>query len=291
MDKSKIRDVIVSKVENFKVPPDIILRLLTVIQDASHTISNVVDTIQSDPSLTARVLRVANTSAFCRRGSINTLSRAIIQMGERTVTEIAFDICMDHVFGNPLTGYNCTTSDFWAHSLMTAIAAREISQQAKGEIPPDIAYTAGLLHDIGKAVISEFIVGNMPMVHEWFDKGKVHDFIDVEKQLINTDHAEVGGMMAEKWKFPEVLQTVIRHHHYPSNTEDNYKDIVFCVHLGDMVAMIAGKGTGVDAFAYELDGNYVEYINLGKGDLQSILLKIQDEFAQKMESIMAIEES
>ena len=97
MDKSQIKDTILTRVEEFGVPPDIILRLIAVIQDETHTISRVVDIIKSDPSLTARILRVANSAAFCRKGSINSLSRAVIQMGERTVTGIAFDICMKEV--------------------------------------------------------------------------------------------------------------------------------------------------------------------------------------------------
>jgi len=148
-----------------------------------------------------------------------------------------------------------------------------------------------LLHDIGKAIISEFITGDSALMQEMLDKGEAEDFLKAEKQLIDTDHAEVGWMMAKKWGFPEELLSVIRHHHHPGMAEEEYRDIVFCVHLADITAMIAGKGTGVDTFAYELDKNYTEYIDMGKEDFSYILLLIQEEFVQIIESIIAVEES
>ncbi|MCF7809474.1 HDOD domain-containing protein [bacterium] len=291
MEKSQIKDTIIARVEDFGVPPDIILRLIAVIQDKTHTIHNVVDIIQSDPSLTARILRVANSAAFCRKTPINTLSRAVIQMGERIVTGIALDFCMKQVYEKNLTGYNCSSEDFWAHSLMTAIAAREISRHTNNNISPDIAYTAGILHDIGKAIISEFIVDNNTLMQDWLDKGEVGDFLAAEKQLVDTDHAEVGWMMASKWKFPEELLNAIRYHHNPNNVEEKFRDIVFCIHLADITAMIAGKGTGIDSFIYDLDSNYVNYIDLGENELSFILLKIQEEFVQIIESIRVVKET
>ncbi|WP_365888959.1 HDOD domain-containing protein, partial [Desulfuromonas sp.] len=168
----------------------------------------------------------------------------------------------------------------WGHDLFAAIASRAVAGRARSALDADLAFTGGLLHDLGKALLSEFLKGASPGFLEEIDSGEVRDYLAAEEQKLGLTHAQVGYELARTWSLPEAMQQVILHHHQPDAAAEEYRALVYAVHLGDIIAMMGGMGTGSDSLQYRLDPGHRDYFDLAPEDLAAIMLEVQDEFAK-----------
>lgn len=279
-------DSIAQRIEEQPIPSMIAFELLKVIEDENHSLKEVVALVETDASLTTEVLKVANSATYYRGQPVTTIKHAVLLLGEMMVVGVAICASSSIVFNSPLEGYDSGEGEMWEHSLRTAIAARELSRYATKNVSPGLAFTAGLLHDIGKSVISEFLVGSTGEMTEACHHGDVVDFLEAEHKLLGTDHAKVGYALAQHWGLPRQLCVAIRNHHMPSQAEAKDRPLVFVVHLADLVSMIGGCGTGSDTLAYRVDNDYEQYVKLEKNELDIVLLKIQEDFVCIKQSII-----
>jgi len=280
-------ETITKRIKEKPIPSMVAFEILKVIEDENHSLKQVVRLVENDASLTTEILKVANSATYYRGQPVNTVNRAVLLLGEMMVVGIAICASSSIVFNSPLDGYESGEGEMWDHSLRSAIAAREIARYAKKNLPPGLAFTAGLLHDIGKSVISEFLVGSTEDMTHLCEKGDVSDYLEAERKAIGTDHAEIGYSLAKQWGLPEILCLAIRHHHKPANATEQYRKLVYTVHLGDLISMLGGSGTGSDSLAYKVDNNYDQFINISKDELAFVLLKVQEDFANIKESLMS----
>lgn len=288
MGTISLPDKIAKKVTNVPTLSTVAARLIEVTGDDRHTLAEVVNIVNSDASLTSQVLRVANSAAFAAIKEITTLDDAIKRLGEKLVIGIAIGACSPQLFGDRLEGYATGSGVLWDHSLRTAIASREIASFAKNKsCSRDLAFTSGLLLDLGKSVVSEFFKGKIQKMTKLYDQGEVSDYLGAENEIIGTNHAEVGYAIAKNWKLPDILCMPIRYHHVPSEAPEDHRTLVFATHLGDWVAMMAGGlGVGSDSFSYKLDQRYKDFIELNISDLDKIILLVQEEFTALKSSII-----
>jgi putative nucleotidyltransferase with HDIG domain len=260
-------------------------RLLQTMVDPGHELLDVVQIVKLDSVLTARLLRIVNSPVFDLMNPVTSIDRAIGYLGERMVVSVAMADSVSKMLNKPLDGYEGRAGDLWRHDLFSALAAREVSRFSKIGIEGDLAYTAGLLHDIGKAIISDFLKGTTEEATSRIDKGENVDYLVAEQEIVGLDHAEVGYQLAKSWDLPEPLPQLIRYHHKPSRVEEGLRPLAYAVHLGDIVAMMGGCSTGSDAMQYQLDNNYTHYFELSADSLASIMLSAQDEFQKAEESL------
>ena len=233
--------------------------------------------IEKDPDLASQVLRVANSAAFHPVSPISSIQFAVSFLGNRTTMGIIMGFCLSGMYKKPLEGYLAPEGALWRYSLATAIAARFLAKYARADISPELAYTAGLLHPIGKSVISEFLSISETEITEL--QNPEEDFTSVERSTLGTDHCEIGKAIAQSWNLPEDICQVIGFYNTPAAADEKYKPLVYLVHLASFVAMMGGKGTGVDALQYTLDEDYDNYIALNTAhDLERIVINVQQEF-------------
>jgi HD-like signal output (HDOD) protein len=253
-------------------------RLLQLTSQEDFEMQDVIDLVKYDSALTSQVLKVANSVALSGIKQISSIDRAVLYLGQRMVTTIALTQVAHQFFGRELEGYKAETGELWAHDLRTAVASREVANSVDLEINADMAFTAGLLHDFGKAVISDYLLGVSP---ELLDKVQGHfkgDFLEEERDLLGVDHAQVGHMVAQSWSLPGSLEMSIKHHHAPVGAPRAFQPLVYIVHVGDILAMLAGSGTGIDTLHYYLDRNYERYFILTFDEVASIMLNMNEEF-------------
>lgn len=279
-------ELIGERVSDLPPLPIVVHRLLTLMGNENRSARDVVQVVENDAVLTARVLKVANSVTFSRGQTITSLNRAIVHLGEKMVVGIAIGSCTPQIFNQPLEGYQSAAGELWDHSLRTAIATREIGRFSRRPISTDLAFTAGLLHDVGKVVFSELLHSDAYQNAD-SQRGANESFLDLERRLTGTDHAEVGGIIAGHWNLPEPLVAAIRDHHCPSQAPQQDQGIAYAVHTADLLAMMGGTGTGIDTLAYGIDPNYEQYLDLNEGDMERIFLAVQEEFSSKKESIFA----
>lgn len=259
-------------------------RLMQIAAKADHDLDEVINIVKTDANLTARVLRVVNSAAFGLINQITSIDRAVSYLGERIIISIAVSDCATKVFNKELSGYEAAGGDLWKHDLRTAIAAREVIAQSGADISSELAFTAGLLHDIGKAIISDYLQGSVPEAVEMITREDSLDYLDAEEQLVGFDHTRAGYELARAWQLPEELAEVILHHHEPAKAKEQYRALVYSVHLGDSIAMLGGFGTGADSMRYKLDQGYTEYIQISPNTLANIMLTVDMEFEKLEES-------
>jgi len=284
-DSSKdILDSITGRVSNVPLLPQVVIRLLHLIGSSDHALQDVVQIVESDAALTSRVLRVSNSAAFYRGNQVHSVSKAILQLGEKMVAGIAIGSCTADVFKAPLEGYESGKGELWDHSLRTAIASREIAARYANNVGTDIAFTAGLLHDIGKAILSEYLHGRTSDMAKKCDENQ-YDFIQAELEEAGTDHAAVGGVLANHWNLPTAITETIQYHHKPFEAEQDHRPLVYVVHLGDLLAMMGGAGTGADTLAYKIDSGYEKYFTIDKETLPELMFTIQEEFTKTKSSV------
>ena len=260
-------------------------RLLQLTSDSEHELADIVNLVKTDANLTARVLKVVNSAAFGLINNITSVDRAISYLGERIIVSIAVGDCAAKLFEKELGGYEAGQGDLWKHDLRTAIAAREIVVQSGAQVSADLAFTAGLLHDIGKSLISDYLQGTAPEAISMITAEDSEDYLDAEEKLIGFDHTEAGFELALVWQLPAELAEVIRFHHQPDQASEEHRALVYAVHLGDNIAMMGGYGTGADSMQYRLDPNYTEYITLSPNTLASVMLTVDTEFTRLEESL------
>ena len=249
-------DSIISGIKEMPMLSAVATRLLQIAGDDNHSIQDIVKIVENDTFLTTRVLRVVNSAAFSPIEPINTMDKAILLLGEKMIMGIAIGSCSAMVFKKALDGYEAAAGSLWEHSLRTALASREVAFFAKKEVSANLAFTAGLLHDIGKSVISEFLKGSTAKMVAMCDEGKAQDFLEAEQKMTGTDHTEVGYQLACHWRIPETIAMTIKYHHHPERAEEAYRDLVYIVHIGDVLSMMGGVGTGADCLSYKINEKY-----------------------------------
>ena len=254
--------------------------LISIVNNENHSSSEIIKVIECDASLTSEVIKLINSPIYGFKAKITSLDKAISLMGEEPIINLAVNSATDALFNNPLLGYESSPGALWDHDLKAAIAAREISKYSKKTISPQTAYTGGLLHDIGKSLISKYLEGNAPKILRALDHGKVKSFDKAEDLILGTTHAHIGYKIAQYWSLPEPLPCIIKYHHTPSLAPEKYRPFVFCVHLGDIVAMLSGCGTGADTLAYSIDENYENYMTIQKDNLSLIILEVEQQFSK-----------
>lgn len=273
------RDIVEASKRVKPLSPSLI-NLLRATAKPEHSLGEILEIIQLDSVLTAGILRAANSAAFRKSREVESLNVAVSLLGERFVVGIAMELCSDGFFDQPLAGYESEAGDLWRHSIKTAIAARLISRHARRPLDSNLAFTAGILHDIGKVVLSSFLEGSARQMALSVGEGRDSvSYLDAERKRLGSDHCEAGLALAEHWRLPECYRAAIAWHHQPDKAPEAYVPFVFAVHMGDALAMMSGAATGSDGMLYPLHPGYVQHFDLSAEATQLVFLDLEREFA------------
>src|SRR5262249_54904899 len=138
----------------------------------------------------------------------------------------------ESTLSQPQEGYGLGPGDLWEHSVATGVGARALAERSG--FHENVAFTAGLLHDIGKLVLSGSFVGAYAQIlKETSENGR--SLLETERLLLGLDHAEAGGRILQEWNFPETLIGAVWHHHVPTENGRHQK-LASCVHIADLIA-------------------------------------------------------
>lgn len=266
-------EYIVSKVDDMKVLPEIINKIIALTDDPDSTVQDMEKAILKDSVLTTKILRLANSAYYGYARNISTISRAAVLLGFQAIKSLALASTMRTYLTDELKGYSLEKNQLWTQSQTCAIVSRFIAKQIKYPNPEE-AYIAGLLRDIGKTIL------NQHMEKEYADvlsKIEMHNmsFLDAEGEVLGFNHAEIGEKVAEKWNLPKALVDAIGHHHTPEQSNVNPL-LVSIVHIADAITMMMGVGLGVDGLAYNLSPMAIETIGLNESQLENIISQVTD---------------
>ncbi|MHB1037500.1 MAG: HDOD domain-containing protein [Pirellulales bacterium] len=226
---------VVAKVDQISTLPHVAIRLLEVASDANAGAADLKEVLESDASLSARVLRCVNSSAFALRSEITNLLQAIAYLGFKQVRNFAMTASVSEIFKQNDSIGPYRRSELWRHLVSVGICARLIAMRRKLATYED-AFLAGLMHDIGIILEDQF-------VHE--DFSRMMQSLPADKQLAETerehfqfDHTTLGERVSEIWKFPEVLKAAIRYHHASVAYRGPFLPILQCVELANLLCTL-----------------------------------------------------
>lgn len=271
-------DDIIGKIRTIPPLSQAALQILSIMSRPGQCAEPLMRIIQTDVALTARVLRVVNASRPDGLEPVGTVDAAMAKLGDKVTLGIVLDYCMDGLVMKPLDGYLAGQGRLWEHNLLTALAARTIAAVSPFDLPADQAYTGGILHDVGKSVLSEFLLGSAEEMVQKIDWGVLPDYLAAEEEKLGTNHCIIGAAVAAVWKLPQPLPEIIRHHHHPHNADAAFRGVVYAVHLGDLIAMMMGSGTGCDSMYYKLEPGYRDALGIHKNRFPAIMLRVEEEF-------------
>jgi len=246
-------------------------RLLGSLGRREREAKEIVRIVEGDAALTAAVLRGVNAAELRLNRTIASVNEAVAYLGEARIVGIAMALSGRALFNDELRGYRGTRGELGRHSLFVALAARELAAHTLGRVDPALAFTAGLLHDLGKAVLSDHLAAHAESIVDDLDAGSLPDFTTGERDRLGCDHGEAGSALAHHWRLPFVLVPPITHHHAPFDAEPEHQPLTCVVHLADMLAYGQGVGALVDRTAYRLEPRYQHWVLVDEIALGHIL--------------------
>jgi len=214
---SAIPDKILQKVSAFPSMPKAAIKLRSLISEEDVSIDEIEKVLRHDPGLAANVLRLANSAFFGIASKVTTLKHAIMLLGIRRFSKIAVGACMNKTIDTAVEGYGLSPGELWLHSIAVSTTAEALAKNRKLAESNDF-FTPALLHDLGKLVLGKFVKAEQPKFDSLVAEGV--PFVIAEKEILNTDHAEIGALILSKWSFPDDLIDAVRWHHYPEGIEN-----------------------------------------------------------------------
>lgn len=226
--------------------PDVVNRILELLVLPNTSAAQLAQLISYDPGLTSKFLRMVNSAAYGFQRQISSVQHALMILGFSTVRGVVLSASIFKMFeARKRQGLDPT--DFWRHSIATAIGARVLATKWNIKYADD-AFTAGLLHDIGKMIMDYHFTADYTKVLELAQKAKIPahgpNFLRVEQHILETDHAEIGYSLALRWKLPATLHDVIRYHHNPGQAE-HAPELAYVVALANAFNHITAFNFGV----------------------------------------------
>lgn len=209
MEHSKLSDL-VDSTGNLATLPGTVVELLYLLGDDTIAAEDVKKIIERDPAMTANVLKLGNSAFYGVRREVSNVRDALVLMGNRSVAALSFATGMAPVMRKGLSGYSLTREQFWNHSLIAGAAASEAVRQAGFPHLCCDAFTAGLVHDIGKLVIDPMLKQNGLVLDTENTEFGICSF---EQAELGFDHCQAGSLLASGWGFPDLLVEPIAHHH------------------------------------------------------------------------------
>jgi len=249
--------------------PGVITKLNSLSENEKASVQEMARIVSSDQVLSARILRLANSPSygFYR---VSTISNAMILLGVNVVKSLALSSSIFEIMEKNSVG-------LWEHSLGTATASNIIAKKLGLPEVEEIA-TAGLLHDIGKVIIGLKCADSVLEIRRIIKTDEIY-FREAEQQVLDTDHAEVGGWLAKSWYLPEKLSEPIACHHNVAASEDHrIKSAV--VHLADVLIKASGFGESGDSYVPAIQPLAWDVLKMDEKTLEEIVIELEDKLVE-----------
>lgn len=274
VDKASLKKL-VDKMVNLPTLPAVMTRIIQKVEDPETSTNEIVDMVGVDQALTMKVLKIVNSAYYGFRQRVSTLERAVVILGFNNIKNLALSASIFDTLGGEGEG-EFNRNKFWEHSIGCGVTTKTLAIRF-GYDPKllEEAFTAGLLHDIGKVVLDKF-------AHEEFNEvvktaaQKDMLMVEAEKDLLGADHTDIGRWLAIKWGLPNTLKDVISYHHSPVAAKEA-KELTGLVHFSDILVRRKKIGSGGDNKVPALNPAVFEMLKLTQNDVVEIMDLINGE--------------
>jgi len=268
--KNPYLESLLSHITEVPTLPTSVVRVMQMIEDPFCSSSDLAKVIQADPAMAVKVLKLANSSYYGFRQKISNIPQAVTLLGFATLKNTLLAAAVFDMFRLSSTGFDLPA--LWKHSITSAAAAKLIAKRARYP-QAEKAFTAALLHDVGKIVMARFLPQALAEIVELV-RFEQMGMYDAERKVLGLSHPALGAWVLKRWGLPSPIAEAVEFHHHPTRAQTSF-DLAAIVYLANILAHRAGIGNGGDDLAREVDPSVLSYFELDEStlaDLQESLL-------------------
>ncbi|NVM22619.1 MAG: HDOD domain-containing protein [Desulfobacterales bacterium] len=244
--------------------PEVIWKVMSLLRQMAP-VSEIEAVIQYDQAIAAKVLALSRSAYYARRYSIGSLKDAIVALGDQELIQLVMAACSARYFEPEISGYELREGALWQHSVATALISDTVARRL-GKKKALTIYTAALLHDIGKAVLSFYVKTYLDTILERITR-KGLQLLDAERETLGVDHQRLGETIARRWHFPPEVVAGIGYHHCPKEAR-SHQDVAAAVYVADQTATAMGFGCGVESLVGLYDNRIFDVIGISSDMFQ-----------------------
>ncbi len=234
---------IIAKADSLHAAPGVVGQVLALTAEPDFPMDRLVRLVRMDPAITAHVLKMCNSPYYGLRHKVASLDHAIAVLGVNALVDVVLSSGLLQVFGDrPQQGYLLKKGQLWRHSVACGLIAQKLSDRFKA-FNASIIFTAALLHDVGKLIMNQFVSQSFYEIESLVEE-QHYSQVEAERKVLGIDHAALGGIIVEKWAFPEEIISAIAYHHQPMSAPGS-KTIVMLVALSNMLALAVEYGMDI----------------------------------------------
>lgn len=265
------RTQIIDIASSVKTLPAVALELLSTLRDADADTSLIANIIEHDAALTANVLKLANAASNSLGSPICSIRHALVHIGFHNTAMLVLASAVAPYARQPVRGYDLQPGALWKHASAVAIATGVLAD-ALNITPPEEAYTAGLLHDIGKLVLGHFVDLDLPSIQAMAFEQNL-SFEQAEFQVLGIDHAEVGAVLLSSWGMSGTLLESVRWHHEPERAHESARLVVDLVHTSVQIITASGLSGGADGVQYHSSIASMDHLQIKPAVVEKVLFE------------------
>ncbi len=264
--------------------PEVCLRVNEMMEDPATSAKELGEVISRDTGLTARLLKIVNSSFYGFPSKIETVSRAVTVIGLRELRGLVLAASAVETFSKIPTEV-LNRVHFWRHSVYCGVVAQLVAEECK-VLHSERLFVAGLLHDIGKLIIAHRLPDEMKIIKERVAAEQRFDF-EIEQDVLGFDHSDVGGALLREWKMPPTLCDAVQFHHRPADAKESLMDAAI-VHLANSVTGMAEEGLDVDieTMIQPIEEEAWNILNVDDSIIETVSKKAGPLFTDALEAIL-----
>ena len=275
---------IIRKASDLPSMPDVAFEVIRIADHAESSAMKVANTLSKDPSLSARVLRLANSAFYGMSREVSSVQESVVVLGMRTTKSLSLIAASFPWLHLALKGKGLKPELLWDHCISCAHFSKLIAKKVDN-MDAEQAFCVALLQDIGTVALyltaeSEFI--------QLIEQAKTSEvpFDELERNLLEFDHAELGAALADSWNLPKIYSKAIKYHHRPSDQED--PDLLTdIIHVADILVRSRGITEGLDGAYYLKDEGAFERIGIEQEVLEDLLSEALDRLNESSQDSFA----
>lgn len=258
-------------IARIKPIPQVALKIIRTLQSDEYDVKDIAAQIRHDQVISAKVLNICNSAYVSTKKEIKSINQALVVLGSRIVVQLLLSSALEGFFTSSNKGYSLSRGGVYHHAVSSAIVSEHVSKLT-GKSDPETAYTAGLLHDIGKVLLDQYAGAVKPQLYRkiYSDGGEL---LDAEKSLLGIDHSEAGAHLAELWSFPPSLRDVVAYHSQPEQAQDD-PDLTHVVYLANLLLSKFDTCREIENIGTEKLGSRLRRLGLDSNSLSDLIGRI-----------------
>jgi len=266
-DKKSNINSFVKKIKDLPTLPQYMLKASKIVNNPQSSAKDLAKVISEDQVLTARLLKLVNSSFYGFPQKVTTVTSAIVLLGFEAIRNLLLSTSIMDIFSKGL-GSKENAEQLWNHVLCCGVVSKVIGEKINYHDTEEL-FVAGLLHDIGKTVELITFPQKFEEINEISKRRNVM-VKEIEEEIFGIGHDSLGKLLATYWKLPKTLQDVMEYHHTIEGELENNK-LVYVVHVSDVITKTIEIIFGHDTVVPEIKKTAWENLGLDMEDLQAII--------------------